>query len=266
MHQLELSDEARALEPEAELPVEHRPFPWRNFGRGRGPLLALSVLGLAAFFLPWVSVSRPEDMVLCGFDLARGRAGWLWGGATGFFVLLPLLWTRRTIAQLRGARAIATLFAAMTWLEIAVLLAFPPRRGMIPIEFEWRFGLYTSAALSLIATAVALRLGGRIPHPGTPPTTPPRPNPACCTENSSAPNDVESVIRHRKRSGVDGVSAVPTPATCSAALPPARVAAPPRCRARLRLRAPWEGHESGGQLTSGCPPPCQQRDPSATAG
>jgi hypothetical protein len=165
MHELELSDEARALEPEAELPPEHRPFRWDDFGRGRGALLALALLGIAAFFCPWVIVSRPEDMVLRGFDLARGRAGWLWGGATGFFVLLPLLWTRRTIAALRGARVIATLFAAMTWLEIVVLLAFPPRRSMVPIELEWRWGVYASAAVSLIATLVAVRLGGRLPKP-----------------------------------------------------------------------------------------------------
>jgi hypothetical protein len=166
MQDLGLSEEARALEPEPELPFEHREFAFRDFGRGRGALLLLAVLGLAAFFCPWVAVHRPEDMVLRGFDLARGRAGWLWGGAVGFFVLLPLLWTRRTVARLMGARVIATFLAATTWLEIAVLVAFPPRRGLIPIELEWRWGLYLSAAVSLAATAVALRLGGRLPKPG----------------------------------------------------------------------------------------------------
>jgi hypothetical protein len=172
MHELELSDEARALEPDADLPLADRVFGTWDLGRGRGALLALSALGLVAFFCPWVVVSRPEDMVLRGFDLARGRAGWLWGGAVGFFVLLPLLWTRRTIAKLRGARPIATLFAAMTLLEIAVLVAFPPRRGLVPIELEWHWGLYASAAVSFLSTIVALRLGGPLPEPATAETPP----------------------------------------------------------------------------------------------
>ena len=171
MDQLALSDEARALD-EFEVPPEDRPFPWNDFGRGRGPLLALSLLGLAAFFCPWVLLLRPEDMTLRGFDLARGRAGWLWGGATGFFVLLPLLWTRRTLSRLRGARVIATLFASMTCLEVLVLLLFPPRRGLIPIELEWQWGLYASAAISAVATYFAVRLGGPWTAPPPSETTP----------------------------------------------------------------------------------------------
>lgn len=171
MDKLALSDEARALD-ELEVPLEERPFPWNDFGRGRGVLLGLSALGLAAFFCPWVLLSRPEDLVLRGFDLARGRAGWLWGGATGFFVLLPLLWTRRSIARLRGARVIATLFACMTALEVLVLVLFPPRRGLIPIELEWQWGLYASAAVSAVATYFAVRLGG----PAAPPPPASRPS------------------------------------------------------------------------------------------
>lgn len=158
MDELGLSEEARALEPEASDP-ELAPLPWNHFGHGRGPLLLLASAGLVAFFLPWVELSRPEDLVLRGFDLARGRAGWLWGGATGFFVLLPLLWTRRSIARLRGARVIATFLAALTWLEVVVLLALPPRRGLIPLELHWSFGIFVSAAVSFAATIVALRLG-----------------------------------------------------------------------------------------------------------
>ena len=110
--------------------------------------------------------------MLRGFDLARGRAGWLWGGATGFFVLLPLLWTRRTLSRLRGARVIATLFASMTCLEVLVLLLFPPRRGLIPIELEWQWGLYASAAISAVATYFAVRLGGPWTAPPPSETTP----------------------------------------------------------------------------------------------
>ena len=73
-----------ALEDEAEqgqltLP-ENLPLPPTYMGRGRGLLLALSALGLFAFFLPWVELTAPESVVYSAFDLARGRAGFLWGG------------------------------------------------------------------------------------------------------------------------------------------------------------------------------------------
>jgi hypothetical protein len=158
MHELELSSEARELEPEVVEP-EHARLAWNDFAHGRGLLLLCAAAGVCGFFCPWVEVLIPENMVLRGFDLARGNAGWLWGGATGFFVLLPLIWTRRTLASLRGARVIATLFAALTWIEVAVLLARPPRRGLLPLELSWAWGLYASAAVSLLATLVAVRLG-----------------------------------------------------------------------------------------------------------
>ena len=172
MNELPLSNEARELDEEPVHADDVR-FRWNNFAHGRGGLLLLAGAGLVAFFCPWVEVSRPEDVVLRGFDLTR-RATWLWGGATGFFVLLPLLWTRRTRSRLRGARVIATLFSALTWLEVLVLLAFPPRRGLIPLEFGWSWGLYASAVVSFAATLVALRLGD---SPAAPPPRKPAPPP-----------------------------------------------------------------------------------------
>jgi hypothetical protein len=181
MNELPLSHEARELEEERVHPDDVR-FRWNDFAHGRGGLLLLSGLGLGTFFCPWVEVSRPEDVVLSGFDLAR-RATWLWGGATGFFVLLPLLWTRRTLSRLRGARVIATLFSALTWLEVLVLLAFPPRRGLVPLEFGWTWGLYASAAVSFAATLIALRLGGSAP------AAPPRKSVATIEPAPPPPND-----------------------------------------------------------------------------
>ena len=163
MNELPLSNEARELDEEPVHPDDVR-FRWNDFAHGRGGLLLLAGVGLGVFFCPWVEVSRPEDLVLRGFDLAR-RATWLWGGATGLFVLLPLLWTRRTRARLRGARVIATLFSALTWLEVLFLLAFPPRRGLVPLEFDWSWGLYASGVVSLAATLIALRLGGSAAKP-----------------------------------------------------------------------------------------------------
>jgi hypothetical protein len=164
MEQLPPSLEALAEEAasgEVGPPAE-RELPASYFGRGRGALLALSALGLISFFLPWVVMTRPEIASISGFDLARGRAGWLWGGAVAWFIMIPLVWTRRSIARLRGVRIICCLFAAMTLGEVAMLMSLPPRSSRyLSVEFHWGFGLYASAAISLLAIVVAARLGGR---------------------------------------------------------------------------------------------------------
>jgi len=155
-----------ALEDEAEqgaitLP-EHQQLPTTYLGRGRGALVALSVLGLICFFLPWVELKAPEFAVYSAFDLARGRAGWLWGGVTAWLVMIPLVLTRRTIARMRGVRVVTVLFAAMTLTEVAMLALLPPRRGMTPLNFEFRYGLFLSGAVSLIAMIFAARFGGSL--------------------------------------------------------------------------------------------------------
>lgn len=152
--------EQEALEGEVT-PPEHRELPWTYFGRGRGLLLALAVLGLGAFFTPWVEVRAPDLVTLSGFDLARGRAGWLWGGAVGWFVMIPLVWTRRTIARMRGVRIITALFAVLTLGEVAMMLALPPQGSRLrPVDISWGWGIFASGAISLAATFVAARFGG----------------------------------------------------------------------------------------------------------
>jgi hypothetical protein len=140
---------------------------WNDFGRGRGALLVLSALGLVLFFMPWVSVEMPEDVVWSGYDLARGRAGWLWGGATGWLILAPLAWSRRTIRKMLGARPISAMLAAMTLFEVGMLAALPPRGGgRLPVEIHWAWGLYVSAAVSLAGAIIAMRFGGALPPIG----------------------------------------------------------------------------------------------------
>ncbi len=147
----------------ARLP-EDEPRPWRDFSRGRGALLLACACGLGAFFLPWVELVKPESVVRSGFDLARGRAGWLWGGASAYFVLAPLVWTRRTITQLRGIRVAAAMLGSLTLCEVALLLLLPPRGGgHLPVALIWRFGLFLSGGVSLLSALIGLRLGGTLP-------------------------------------------------------------------------------------------------------
>ncbi len=162
LERLRPSDESEAEGQSPRWP-EHETLPWTFWGRGRGPLLVLALLGLAAFFLPWVELTFPDRELRSGFELARGRAGWLWGGAVGWFVLLPLVWSRRSIAALRGIRPISAAFAVMTLAEVLMLIVVPPSVRPVPMRYEWAFGLHVSAAVSAIATLVALRLGGSLP-------------------------------------------------------------------------------------------------------
>jgi len=142
---------------------ERRPLPWNYFGRSRGTLLLLALLGLGLFFAPWVELRMPEFSVRSGFDLARGRAGWLWGGAAGWLVMLPLVWTRRTIQRLRGVRLVTALFAAMTLIEACMLLSTPPQtQHHVPLEIVWRWGIYASLLTSIAGIGAALRLGGSL--------------------------------------------------------------------------------------------------------
>jgi hypothetical protein len=164
MHELPPSrdalDEDAAL-GDLTLP-EDLELPLLYLGRGRGALLLLAVLGLVSFFLPWVELSMPELVTYSGFDLARGRAGWLWGGATAWLVLIPLVLTRRTITRMRGVRIVTALFAVMTLSEVVMLLLLPPQRNLMPIQLEYRYGLFLSGAISLAATLVAARFGGSL--------------------------------------------------------------------------------------------------------
>jgi hypothetical protein len=141
---------------------EDRLLPPTYMGRGRGALIALSLAGVVSFFLPWVELTTPESAVYSAFDLARGRAGWLWGGVTAWLVMIPLVLTRRTIARMRGVRIVTIMFAAMTVSEVLMLWLLPPRRGLTPLELHFRYGMFLSGAISLLGVGVATRFGGSL--------------------------------------------------------------------------------------------------------
>ncbi len=169
-----LPPSAEALAEEAPEAPEDRRFDFFFLGAGRGLGLLLSGLGLVCFFLPWFSLTRPDPIGLSGFDLARGNAPWLFGGALGFALNIPLLLSRRSLYELTGVRAVAFTFALMTACEVIVLVLKPPlETAYFSVGLSQELGLWASALVSVVAAIVCLRLGG--PHKtktGSPEDTP----------------------------------------------------------------------------------------------
>lgn len=164
MERLPLSLEAQAeRDARPHVTPEHRtlsPWFWR---RGRGAMALLALCGLGLFFAPWVELTHADEVTLRGFDLARGNATWLWGGAVGWFLSVPLVLSRRSVVDLRGIRIIAATFAAMTLLEVVFLLVRPPaEHAYFNYGLSYTWGLYASGAVSLMGIIAALRLGGRL--------------------------------------------------------------------------------------------------------
>ncbi len=153
----EVLDEDGALQdPASEL------LPRAYWRRGRGLLAAFALFGLAAFVSPWVHVTMPDITTYSGMALAR-RLGWPWGAGVAWFVLLPVVLSRRTIAKMRGARVAACFLSAVPGTTAALLLALPPHGSHgVPVRFTFGWGVHATLALSVIALGLALFFGGRI--------------------------------------------------------------------------------------------------------
>jgi hypothetical protein len=106
-------------------------------------------------------MTLPDVRSISGFDLAR-RLGWSWGAAVAWVVLVPTVLSRRSIAQLRGARVAAAFLALVPAVTTVILLARPPRAGIVPIRITYDWPLFATLAVSAVAFAVAVRLGGRV--------------------------------------------------------------------------------------------------------
>lgn len=164
LHQLPLSLDGQAEAVDEILdPPEDQTLPWLYLGRGKGVLLLLALAGIGLFTQPWVTMARPDPIGLSGYNLATTNAPWLWGGAVGWFTMIPLLLSRRTINQLHGVRAIVTLFAAMTLGEALMLLLRPPEEhGYFSIELAYAWALYASALCGVLGIVFGVRLGGSL--------------------------------------------------------------------------------------------------------
>ena len=163
--------ELEALAEQTPPVLQSRPL-W-NMRRSKGLLLLCALFGLASYALPWFSQTSPETRILTGYELARHHVGWLWGGAIGWFILVPLVFTRRSIAALRGVRMIAAVFASMTALEILVFVNMTAsRQTQVLVQFAWEWGIWVSSFVSAIGTCAAVTLGGSLPETPQEPTDP----------------------------------------------------------------------------------------------
>jgi hypothetical protein len=156
-----LSPSAEALaEDGAPIAPEHELLPRTYMGRGRGAIAGLALLGLVAFFLPWVHVTMPDTVDYSGLAIAM-RLGWAWGAGVAWFVLAPTVLSRRTIMQMRGARVAATFLSAIPGMTAAMLLARPPHGShRVPLHFTFEPALYATLGLSLLAVGFAVLFGG----------------------------------------------------------------------------------------------------------
>lgn len=156
------SYDAQQIDPEEPTPPHQATLPWSFMGRGRALLAALAVLGLALFFAPWARETSPELRDWTGFAFAR-RLGWMWAPGVAYFVMIPLVLTRRSIASMRGARLAIAFLALITLMTLGLRVAVvPARSALVPLRFTWAYGLYASFAVAALTMAAAARFGGRL--------------------------------------------------------------------------------------------------------
>ncbi len=114
------------------------------------------------FFAPWVHETAPELRQLSGYGLAK-ISGFFWAPATAWFVLIPLVLSRRSIYKMRGARVAVGFLAGMALMTVLTLLLRAPQSSAHrPVHFEWGWGLYASAVVALAAIGAALGFGGKL--------------------------------------------------------------------------------------------------------
>lgn len=149
-------------EPVEEVPPHLEVLPWSYLGRGRGALALIALLGLGAFFLPWMQETAPELREWTGLRFAE-RLSWMWAPFVSWFVLVPLVLSRRSIHAMRGARFAVGMMALIVVMTVIMRVAVVPQSSrFMPVRFEWSYGLWLTLFLGVFALIFALRFGGSI--------------------------------------------------------------------------------------------------------
>jgi len=163
LDELPPSDEAKALDHHEPAPApEDETLSWLYTRRGRGALTLLAATGIGLFFAPWLHEQAPEIRTWSGFEFAR-RLVWLWGAGIGWSIMLPLVASRRSIRQMRGARVAVGFLAAVVLTTVTARLVFVPRpHPLIVHRYAWGWGMYATGMLALAALVLAFRFGGTI--------------------------------------------------------------------------------------------------------
>lgn len=156
------SYDAKVEYPEEPTPPHMEPLPWTYLGRNRGLLLALAIAGLVAFFAPWIRETAPELRDLTGYRLAQ-LSSYFWAPAVAYFVMIPLVLTRRSIYKMRGSRVAVAFLAGIVLTTAAVRLGFTPKSTSLrPVHIAWMWGLYATAGIAVAALVAAIGFGGRL--------------------------------------------------------------------------------------------------------
>lgn len=144
---------------EGQEPEEPK-VPFLSWGLGRGPLLLALVIGLGAFFLPWIHLEFPWAETRSALDLSRGRLGWMWGTGCAWFVAIPVVLSRRAPTRMRTARVPIASLVGVPLIALAVLFLFPPTSvAGIKVRFHYGVGVWTTCVVALVALVFAARFG-----------------------------------------------------------------------------------------------------------
>jgi hypothetical protein len=166
------SYDAMLEDPPEPIPPHMETLPWTYLGRNRLLLVAIAAIGLACFFAPWLRETAPELRELTGAGFAR-KLAWMWSPGVAFFVMIPLVVTRRSIFKMRGARVAVAFLAAIVLMTVAIRLGFTPKSSPLrPVRFEWAWGIYATGAAGLAALIAALGFGGKLDDVPTKERTP----------------------------------------------------------------------------------------------
>ncbi|HHH12185.1 MAG TPA: hypothetical protein ENK23_08970 [Sorangium sp.] len=119
------------------------------------------MLGICTFFwAPWIHHRSPEIVTWSGFEFACNLS-WLWAAGIAWVVLLGLVLSRRTIRQMRGARLAAALLALMVVVTVLLRIVIKPTpHRLLPLRYEWGWGMYLAGLLGAAATWLGLHFGG----------------------------------------------------------------------------------------------------------